>query len=129
MIRDGLRVGGAPVVSIRAAVPFTGLGFTEAAILPGRGMMLLQLRLQLPSGDVVDTLAAPSTAAAARALDGGPDDFAGNASFSFGGAILAPYANRIGGVSLPGPREIMTSVAGLPARLPREWPAPSRAPP
>jgi aldose 1-epimerase len=121
MNNAALRIGGAPVVTIRAPIPFPGPGFTEATILPGRGMMLLQLRLQLPSGEVVDALAAPSVAEAASALDGGPDDFAGNASFSFGGAILAPYANRICGVPVSGARDIVASVAGFPARLPRNW--------
>jgi galactose mutarotase-like enzyme len=117
-----LRIGGAPVVALRALdAPASGPAFLEAQVLPGRGMMLLQARLRLPSGDVVDAIHAPPVEAAAGALDGGPDDFAGNAAFSFGGAILAPYANRIRGRALEGSREIETVVAGETVRLPRNW--------
>jgi galactose mutarotase-like enzyme len=84
-------------------------------------MMLLQARLRLASGEVIDALHAPTPAEAARRLDGGADDFAGNQSFSFGGAILAPYANRIRGRALAGTREIETRIAGRTVRLPRNW--------
>jgi aldose 1-epimerase len=117
-----LRIGGAPVVTLAAQdAPADGPAFLEAQVLPGRGMMLLQAKLRLPSGQVVDAIHAPGPELAARALDGGPDDFAGNAAFSFGGAILAPYANRIRGRPLAGSREIETVVAGETVRLPRNW--------
>jgi aldose 1-epimerase len=118
----GLWIGGQPLVRLVAQeTPATGPAFTEATILPGRGMMLLQARLLLPSGQVVDAIAAPEPQAAARELDGGPDDFAGNKAFSFGGAILAPYANRIRGRPVEGAREIETDVAGQTVRLPANW--------
>ena len=117
-----LRIGGAPAVTLTARdLPAHGPAFTEAVVLPGRGMMLLQARLRLPSGEIVDALHAPSAEAAARALSGGPDDFAGNQAFAFGGAILAPYANRIRGRAVPGAREIETVVGGQVVRLPRNW--------
>ena len=117
-----LSIGGAPVVTLTAQdLPADGPAFVEAQVLPGRGMMLLQARLRLPSGQVVDAIYAPTPQAAAQALDGGPDDFAGSKSFSFGGAILAPYANRIRGHPLGGVREIETSIAGETVRLPRNW--------
>ena len=120
---DGpLRVGGAPVVTLTAQdAPASGLAFVEAQVLPGRGMMLLQARLRLPSGEVTDAIHAPPPAEAAKALDGGPDDFNGNKSFSFGGAILAPFANRIRGRALPDTREIETEIDGYALRLPRNW--------
>lgn len=115
-------IGGAPVVTLVAHdAPAQGPAFLEAQVLPGRGMMLLQARLRLPSGEVVDALHAPSPAEAARELDGGAEDFAGNRSFSFGGAILLPYANRIRGRPVPDAREIETKVAGKTVRLPRNW--------
>jgi len=117
-----LRIGGAPVVTLTARdAPAEGPAFLEAQVLPGRGMMLLQARLRVPSGEVVDAVHAPAPEAAARALAGGPDDFNGNASFSFGGAVLAPYANRIRGRPLADAREIETTVAGESVRLPRNW--------
>ena len=108
-----LRVGGQPLAILRSdPAQLDGPAFVEATVAPGRGMMLLQARLRLPSGDMVDAIASPAPADAARALDGGPDDFAGNMSFSFGGAILAPYANRIRGRSLPDARAIETDRPG-----------------
>lgn len=116
-----IEIGGAPVVTLQGEPPAGQPGFVEAQILPGRGMMLLQARLRLPSGDVVDALAAPPLAEAARALSGGPDDFAGNQAFAFGGCLLAPYANRIRGQALPDAREIEAEIDGRRMRLPRNW--------
>lgn len=119
---ETLQIGGEPVVRLTAQdAPATGPAFLEATVLPGRGMMLLQARLRLPSGEVRDAIVAPSPQAAAAQLDGGPDDFAGNRSFSFGGAILAPYANRVRGRPVAGAREIETEVEGQTVRLPRNW--------
>jgi aldose 1-epimerase len=116
------RIGDMPVVRLVAAGVASGdPGFLEATVLPGRGMMLLQARLRLPSGAVTDALFAPKPSAAAHDLNGGPDDFAGDRSFSFGGAVLAPYANRIRGTPVAGVREIETRVAGKPVHLPRNW--------
>lgn len=121
-MNSAVTIGGAPVVTLTAEdAPATGPAFLQAQVLPGRGMMLLQARLRLPSGEVVEALHAPEPAEAATALDGGPEDFAGNGAFSFGGAILAPYANRIRGRALPASREIEAVVDGRPARLPRNW--------
>jgi galactose mutarotase-like enzyme len=115
-------IGGAPVVTLTAAdAPAEGPAILEAQVLPGRGMMLLQAKLRLPSGEIVDALHAPAPAAAAREFSGGPDDFAGNRSFAFGGAVLAPYANRIQGRAVGGAREIETQIAGETVRLPRNW--------
>ena len=63
---------------------------------------------------------APPLEALAGILDDGPEDFAGSASFSLGGAILLPYANRITGRAVE-PRQIETEIAGMPVRLPRNW--------
>lgn len=114
-------IGGAPVVTLRGEPPAGQPGFVEAQVLPGRGMMLLQARLRLPSGEVVDALYAPPLPEAARALSGGPDDFAGNQAFGFGGCLLAPYANRIRGRPVDGVREIEADIDSRPVRLPRNW--------
>jgi galactose mutarotase-like enzyme len=117
-----MEIGGAPVVNLRAGdVPPDGPAFVEAQVLPGRGMMLLQARLRLASGDVVDAIEAPSLEEAAARLNGGPEDFAGNASFGFGGAILTPFANRVRGRPIEASREIETQVADQTVRLPRNW--------
>jgi len=118
----GSRIGGAPACILHADPPDAQRpAFVDATVLPGRGMMLLQSRLRLPSGEISDALAAPDLDAAARLLDGGAEDVAGNRSFSFGGAILAPFANRIRGRAIENARAIDTLVAGRPARLPRNW--------
>ena len=121
-MRGALQIGGAPIVPLRAAdTPADGPAFTSAEVLPGRGFMLLQAMLRLPSGEAVEALHAPPAVDAAHELDGGPEDFCGNHSFAFGGAILAPYANRITGRSLTSAREIETRIAGHDVRLPRNW--------
>jgi galactose mutarotase-like enzyme len=121
-VAAALEIGGAPVLTLRAhELPSDKPAFIEADVLPGRGMMLLQARLRLASGEVLEVIEAPPAAEAARKLDGGPDDFAGNASFGFGGAILAPFANRIRGRPLPESREIEAVIAGQSVRLPRNW--------
>jgi galactose mutarotase-like enzyme len=115
-------IGGAPVLQLLARdAPTDRPAFVAAEVLPGRGMMLLQARLRLPSGDELDMIHAPPAAEAARELDGGPDDFAGDKSFSFGGAILAPYANRITGRDVAGAREIEAQIDGRTVPLPRNW--------
>ena len=121
MVRP-VEIGGKAVALLRTdPASFEGPGFVDAMVLPGRGMMLLQARLRLPDGRLVDALAAPDLPQAATELAGGPDDFAGNASFRFGGAILAPFANRIRGAPLLHAREVETDIGGLPTRLPRNW--------
>lgn len=115
-------IGGAPAVALQAQdLPASGPAFTAAEVLPGRGFMLLRAALRLPDGETVDGVVGPPPAAAAQILDGGPEDFAGNKSFSVGGAILAPYANRIRGRDVPGAREIETDIDGRAVRLPRNW--------
>src|SRR6187402_1082871 len=96
----------------------SGVGprFVSALVLPERGMMLAGLRARLPGGGDVDIVTAPPAGEVAARF-GGADDFAGNASFAFGGAILAPYANRIRGRAVPGKREIETVVEGKTVRL------------
>lgn len=114
-------IGGKPIVTLRSEPPPVGSGIVEAAVLPGRGFMLLQAVAALPDGRRWNLLHAPSPREAALELNGGPNDFAGNRSFGFGGALLAPYANRIRGRSAPDAREIETSIGGRAVRLPRNW--------
>lgn len=116
------KIGGRPAAVLRAPAVADRASIVEAQILPGRGMMLLQARGRVPGLGEIDILHAPSLADAARELDGGPEDFAGNKSFAFGGAILLPYANRIRGADVPGAREIRAELpGGAVARLPRNW--------
>ncbi|MCR5876132.1 aldose 1-epimerase [Phenylobacterium sp. J426] len=113
-------MGRIEIVTLRADAPADRPGFVEAQVLPGRGMMLLQAKLRLLTGEIVDALFSPSPDELADAF-GGPDDFAGNKTFAFGGAVLIPYANRIRGRDLGEAREIEATVDGRSARLPRNW--------
>lgn len=108
-----------PVI-LRAAGDCSLPCFTEAQLLPERGLMISRLTVDMPDTGPFDLIADQPRA---------DDDFAGNASFSFGGAFLAPYASRITGRPGPG-RTIETEIAGRTVRLPANWSgkAPGSAP-
>jgi aldose 1-epimerase len=106
------------IVLQAAAPPSSQLGFVSAQVLPARAMMVYQLRANLPGRGEIEVLAAPPLEEGLARLDGGPADFNGNASFSMGAAFLAPFVNRIRGRLVPDSREIETTVAGRPTRLP-----------
>jgi len=112
-------IGGAPVVQLTASGESEGPRFVGATVAPGRGMLLLQARVWLPGRGEADLLATPPLEEVAASM-GGPDDFAGNVSFSLGGAILLPYANRIRGRAVQG-RQVETQVLGKTVRLPMNW--------
>jgi aldose 1-epimerase len=95
-----------------------GPAFLTATVIPTRALMLLQATARLADGTEVQVLAAPDVSAAAALLNGGPNDFMGNASFSFGGAVLAPFVNRIRGAYLAKDRHIETDIGGHKVRLP-----------
>jgi len=114
-------IGGLPLVRLSGPRAETGPSIVSALVAPGRGMMLLQAGVRLADGRQADLLATPDLGQVARRLSGGPDDFAGNQSFAFGGAILLPFANRIRGRDMPGAREIEAKVAGATVKLPRNW--------
>ena len=92
--------------------------FLAAQFIPSRALMLFQARARLANGREVHVFWAPTTSDAVRALNGGPTDVMGNASFSFGAAILAPFANRIRGKYSQLDRTIETDLGGRRLRLP-----------
>ncbi len=96
--------------------------FLSATILPGRGMNVFQITANLPGKGVMDVLASPSLAEAADKLSGGSDDQYGNASFSFGGAFLVPYPNRILGTLSADHKTLTTEWHGKTITLPANWP-------
>ena len=107
-------IGGQPIVWLEAEeTEREQRAFTRAALIPGRALMILQAYARLPQGEV-EVFAAPPAAEAASLLSG--DKF-GNAAFAFGGAVLAPFANRIRGRFIPETNEIATRVRGRPIRL------------
>lgn len=120
-------VGGESVIALRVEPRAGARAFTGAQVLPGCGMMILQITAQLPERGAVDVLASPPLARARELLQVGRDAsgassrFAGNAEFSMGDAILAPFANRIRGTIAPDGESITTNVAGRTVTLPANW--------
>ncbi len=92
--------------------------FLSAQILPGRGMMTLQVRAHLPATGDFDLLASLSPEEARVFLDGSPEDFVGLRSYLIGGAVLIPYANRIRGRLSEDGRSVATEILGRTVLLP-----------
>jgi galactose mutarotase-like enzyme len=115
---DVIEIGGAPVVTLERPADPARPAFRSACILPGRGMMTLQVTAHLPGRGETDLLTAPSLAAARDDFDRNPEPFPGNRSYRVGGAILLPYANRIRGRLAPDGRTIETEILGKTVRLP-----------
>ncbi|MGC2110800.1 MAG: aldose 1-epimerase [Candidatus Korobacteraceae bacterium] len=115
-------IGGEPVVVLQRP-PISDRSkpqFLEAAILPGRGMAVLQIKAYLPGKGEIDLLNSPPLAEAEKLLNEGDDEF-GNEVFKIGGAILLPYANRIRGKLSPDGKTIAATVAGKTVTLPANW--------
>lgn len=116
-----MEIGGAPVITLERPAPSDRPSgrpaFTSAVILPGRGMMPLQIQAHLPGRGVTDVLVAPPLERAREILEE-PADFPGNSSYLLGGAILLPYANRIRGKLAPDGRTIEAALPGGTVRLP-----------
>ena len=117
------QIGGEDIVHLQRTATSNGAKpeFLSATILPGRGMNLFQITANIPGKGVVDVLASPSVEDAAAKLNGGPDDQNGNASFSFGGAFLVPYPNRIRGKLSDDGKTITTEWKGKTITLPANW--------
>jgi galactose mutarotase-like enzyme len=90
-------------------------------MLPGRGMNVFQVRAYLPSRGEVSLLESPSLEEGARLMDGGAEDAYASQSFKMGGAILAPFANRVRGRLLADQKTLETSVRGKAVRLVANW--------
>jgi aldose 1-epimerase len=114
-------INGQPIVTLKRAATSGGTKpeFLTATILPGRGMNLLQITANIPGKGVVQVFATPSLDEVAKALS---NDKFGNMSFStFGGAYLAPYANRIRGALSADGQTITTEWHGKKLTLPANW--------
>jgi len=120
-------VGGEPVVTLGVASTADGSSFVRAEVLPGCGMMILQIVGRTPSLGEFDLLASPPLERARELLEsarGAGDSrgtFPANVEFSMGDAILAPFANRIRGTHSRDDATITTSAAGHTVTLPANW--------
>ena len=92
-------VGGQKAIQLRRLQSGVGAKpeFLSVTLLPGRGMNVFQITAYLPGRGEVPLLASQSIDAAAKIMNGGSDDLQGNESFSMGGALLFPFANRLVG--------------------------------
>ncbi len=117
------QIGGQDIVKLERKATTNGQKpeFLTATVLPGRGMNLFQITANIPDKGEVEVFASPSLADAAAKLSGGPDDQNGNASFSFGGAFLVPYPNRIRGKLSADGKAITTEWHGKTLTLPANW--------
>ncbi|MDW5266460.1 MULTISPECIES: hypothetical protein [Acidobacteriaceae] len=115
-----IRPGGQDPVVLEHAqtVDVEGPEFVSATLLPGRGMNLLQIQAYIPQKGTVNLLASPSLEDAAKQMTGEDKDADGLASLSMGGAIEAPWANRIWGSPLDG--DTITTWRGHSFHLPAE---------
>jgi galactose mutarotase-like enzyme len=117
---DSLEINHAPIVTLERQRPSDPgrPGFLSAQILPGRGMMTLQIRAQLPQTGDTDLFVALPPEEARVFLDGGPEDFVGLKSYLIGGAVLIPYANRIRGRLSADGKSVETEILGRKVHLP-----------
>jgi galactose mutarotase-like enzyme len=116
-------IGGQPVVKLTRAATNNGQQpeFRSITVLPGRGMNVFQITADMPGKGEIPVLASPSLEEAGRKLNGGTGDEFGNASFSFGGAFLVPYPNRIIGKLSEDNKTITTEWHGKKIVLPANW--------
>jgi galactose mutarotase-like enzyme len=119
----GAAIGGQKVVllSRKATLGPSEPEFLSATILPGRGMNLFQITANIPGKGIVQIFASPELEEAAPLLNDGPDDSHGVKSFSFGGAFLVPYPNRIRGKLSADGQNIVTHWNGRTLTLPAVW--------
>jgi galactose mutarotase-like enzyme len=121
------QIGGEDIVHLTRTATQNGQKpeFLSATILPGRGMNVFQITANIPGKGVVNLLASPSLTDASAALSGGPGDEYGNASFSFGGAFLVPFPNRIRGKYSASDKTISFDWHGKTITVPANWPGKS----
>ncbi|MGI8508714.1 MAG: aldose 1-epimerase [Gemmatimonadaceae bacterium] len=95
--------------------------FVSAQVLPGSGMMILQIGAHLPGRGHVDVLVTPPEHEALATLRADAGESGGNKAFSMGGAILLPFANRIRGKLDSDGTTIATQILGQTVNLPANW--------
>lgn len=117
------QIGGQDVVKLERKATSNGAKpeFLSATVFPGRGMNLFQITANVPGKGEVQVLASPAVEEAGKILNGGPEDMNGNKSFSFGGAFLVPYPNRIRGKVSADGKTITTTWNGKTLTLPANW--------
>src|SRR5580698_7427928 len=118
-----LEIGGRKVVTLSQprAADQNQPQILGADILPGRGMNIYQIHAYIPGKGEVGLLSAPSLEEAKGLMNGGVGDEYGTQSFKMGGAILAPFANRIRGKLSADGKAIATTINGKTMQLTANW--------
>ncbi len=113
-------VGGEKVVTLRRKATGDGAHpeFLSLTLFPGRGMNVFQITADIPGKGEIPLLHSVSVEEAASRLTGAGNDAMGAASYSFGGAFLIPYPNRIVGALTPDGDSVVTSWRGHRLTLP-----------
>ena len=114
------QIGGEPVVKLTRTATANGQEpeFLSLTTLPGRGMNVFQITANVPGKGEIPIFASPTLEDAASQLTGsGPDEY-GNISYSFGGAFLVPYPNRIIGKLSADGKTVTTQWHGKTLTLP-----------
>jgi aldose 1-epimerase len=86
-------------------------------------MNMLQVTAAIPGKGEIPIMHSPSVADAASQLTGTGKDQSGSVSFSFGGAFLVPYPNRILGELSPDGKSVITHWRGHTLALPANFPS------
>lgn len=109
-----LQFGGQQAVTLRRAQRGDEPQLLSATVLPGCGMHILQVTAWLPGQGEISLLHAPTLPEAARAIS---SDASGAVLFTFGGAFLYPFANRICGPLSDDQRTLTTQWNGRSLQL------------
>ncbi|HTZ56482.1 MAG TPA: aldose 1-epimerase [Acidobacteriaceae bacterium] len=119
------QIGGENVVTLtrRASAGGSKPEFLTVTLFPGRGMNMFQITAAIPGKGEIPLMHSPSLAEAASRLTGTGRDALGNASFSFGGAFLIPYPNRIIGEPSADGKSVITQWRGHTLTLPANFPS------
>lgn len=111
-------IGGEPVVHLTRKQTGNAPQFLGITVFPGRGMNVFQITAYLPGKGKINLLASPSLETVAQTLTGADADHFGDASYTFGGAFLIPYPNRIFGKVSANKKTITTEWHGHKITLP-----------
>jgi galactose mutarotase-like enzyme len=116
---EPIEVNGVPVVTLTPPSPLNRNQphFVRAIVLPGVGMNLLELKAYVPGSGEVNVIGSINLADAKKLLENDNDAF-GDKSFSTGGAILLPFANRIRGTLSADGKSIETTIGDKQVSLP-----------
>jgi aldose 1-epimerase len=116
--------GGQDPVRLSRSATSIGRGaeLISATFLPGRGMNVFQITALIPGHGEVPLLVSPGIASAAGILNGQDEDANGSASIGLGGAILAPWAQRLSGSSTSTQGTLQTDWQGRRLSFPAENP-------